>query len=302
MLAQEAGRHPLRLIVPLPAGSTSDVAARLIAERLRDGGRQPVVVDNRPGASGRIAVDALRSAAPDGNTLLLAPVAVPVIIPLVFHVDYDPGRDLAPVSQVSRFAYALAVAPGHPAKTLSGFVAWARANPAQANFGTPGAGSVPHYLGAMLAKSAGTGLVHVAYPGIGTLDAELMNGQLAAAISALSDFGALHRAGKLRVLATSGAKRSPLLPEVPTFREAGYTAVEATGWHGVFAPGGAPQAAIDRWSGAIVAALQVPEVREKFAAIGLEPTGTTPQALAAIVAADTVRWRVIVKATGFTAE
>jgi tripartite-type tricarboxylate transporter receptor subunit TctC len=144
--------------------------------------------------------------------------------------------------------------------------------------------------------------VHVAYKGIAPVEADLMSGQLAAGISALSDLATLHRAGKLRILATSAGRRPPALPEVPTFREQGYPAIDAEGWHGVFAPTGTPQAVIDRWSIAIVAALRTPEVREKLVKFGLEPTGTTPQALAAIMAADTARWRPIIKASGFVAE
>jgi tripartite-type tricarboxylate transporter receptor subunit TctC len=299
--AQLKPKQPLRIIVPLPPGSTSDVVARLIAQRLGDGG-PPAVVENRAGASGRIAVEALKASAPDGRTLLLAPIAVPVIIPLVFrNAGYDPAKDLAPVAQVARFEYALAVAV-HPARDLPEFVAWVRANPKQANFGTPGAGSVPHFLGMMFGRAVGMELTHVAYRGATSLDAELIGGQIPAAFSALSDFVPLHRAGKLRILAIASARRSPLVPEVPTFGERGYPAVEAIGWHGVYAPAGTPRAAIDPLSGAIVDTLRAPALREKLLSVGIEPTGTTPEGLAAIMAADTARWRAIVKATGFTAE
>jgi tripartite-type tricarboxylate transporter receptor subunit TctC len=230
-------------------------------------------------------------------------VAVPVIIPIVFkHVGYDPAKDLAPVAQVARFEYALAVASGHPARDLAGFVAWARANPKEANFGTAGAGSVPHFLGMMLAKTSGIELTHIPYKGVTSLDAELLGGRIPAGVSALSDFVPLHRAGKLRILATASARRSPLVPAVPTFREQGYPSVEAVGWHGVYAPAGTPRAAIDQLSGAIVDALRTAALREKLLSVGIEPTGTTPEGLAAIMAADTAHWREIVKATGFTAE
>jgi tripartite-type tricarboxylate transporter receptor subunit TctC len=269
---------------------------------LRDGVAQPVVVENRPGATGRIAVAALKSAPPDGATLLLAPIAVPVIVPLVFkEPNLDPARDLVPIAQVSKYEFAFAVGADHPARTVHEFVVWAKARPAQVTFGTPGAGSVSHFLGVMLGQAAGLELVHVPYRGAAPLESELMSGQITAGVSALSDFLALHGAGKLRILATSGRERSPLLPAVPTF-EQGYPSVEGVGWHGIFAPAGTPQPVVSRLSGAIAAALQSPELREKFAALGIEPTGTTPQALAAIIAADIVRWRAIVKATGFSAE
>jgi tripartite-type tricarboxylate transporter receptor subunit TctC len=301
--AQVKPKQPLRMLVPLPPGSTSDVVARMIGERLSDAGGPPVVVENRAGASGRIAVEALKASAPDGRTLLLAPIAVPVIIPIVFkNPGFDPVKDLAPVTQVAKFEYAFAVAPAHPARDLVGFVAWARANSKQANFGTAGAGSVPHFLGMMLGKAAGIELTHVAYKGVTSLDSELLGGQIAAGFSALSDFAPLHRAGKLRVLAIASERRSPLVPAVPTFRELGFAAVEATGWHGVFAPGGTPQATIAQLAESIVKALHAPATRDKLLDFGIEPTGTTPEGLAAIMAVDTARWRAIVNTTGFTVE
>lgn len=301
--AQAKPKQPLRIIVPLPPGSTSDVVARLIGEGVTDDSGPPVVVDNRAGASGRIAVEALKASAPDGRTLLLAPIAVPVIIPLVFKdASYDPVKDLVPVAQVSTFEYALAVAPNHPARDLAGFVAWARANPKQANFGSAGAGSIPHFLGMMVGRGAGVELIHVGYKGAPQLEAELMGGQLAAGMSASSDFIPLHRARRLRILATSGARRSPLVPEVPTFRELGYPSLEIAGWHGVFAPARTPRPTIDQLSTSIGKALQAPALREKLAGLGIEPTGTTPEQLGGLIAADIVRWRAIVKATGFTAE
>jgi tripartite-type tricarboxylate transporter receptor subunit TctC len=301
--AQGAPRQPLRLIVPLPPGSTSDVVARLVGESMTGGSGPPVVVENRPGASGRLAVEALKASAPDGRTLLMVPVAVPVIIPIVFKdPGFDPARDLVPVAQVATFEYALAVAANHSLHDLAGFVAWARANPKQANFGSSGAGSIPHFLGAMLGRAAGIELTHIPYKGVTSLDAELLAGQIPAGFSTLSDFVPLHRAGRLRILAVASARRSPLLPAVPTFREQGYPSVEAVGWHGVYAPAGTPRAAIDRLSGAIVGALHTLALREKLAALGVEPTGTTPEQLAAIMAADTERWRKIIQTTGFTAE
>lgn len=301
--AQSGGKQAVRLIVPIPTGGQTDVVARLLADALRNGSGQPFIVDNRVGGSGRIAVDALKTAAPDGMTLLFAPVAVPVIIPLVLkQPSYDSVRDLAPVAQVAKYEFALAVAAAHPARTLPELVSWAKGNAARGTFGTPGAGSLPHFLGVMLGQAAGIELMHVPYRGAAPAEADLMNGQITVAVSAVWDLVPLHRAGKLRILATSGTERSPLLPAVATFRQQGYPTVDASGWHGVYAPAGTPKRVIDHLSATIVAVLQTPELREKLAAIGLEPTGTTPEALAAIMAADTARWRPIIKASGFTAE
>jgi len=291
------------LIVPIPAGGQTDLVARLLADALKERTGQRVIVENRVGGSGRIAVDALRTAAPDGTTLLFAPVAVPVIIPLYARQPgYDPQRDLVPVAQVSKYAFALGVSAAHPARTLAELTAWAKANPGRATFGTPGAGSLPHFLGVMLGRTAGIELVHVPYRGAAPAEADLVSGRIAASISAVWDLVPLHRAGKLRVLATTGAARSPLLPEVPTFRQQGYPSVDASGWHAVYAPATTPKEVVDPLSAAIVAAVRTPAFREKLAAIGLEATGTTPAELAAIQAADIAYWRPIIKASGFIAE
>ena len=228
---------------------------------------------------------------------------MPVLVPLVFKdVNYDPEKDFAPVSQVARYGFGFAVAADHPARTVPEFVAWAKANPARATFGTPGTGSLPHFLGVMLRQAAGIELVHVGYKGAAPAEADVLSGQIAAVSSGLWDLVPLHRAGRLRILATSGAERSPLLPTVPTFREQGYPAIEAAGWHGVYAPAGTPARVIDRYSAAIVAAVRTPELGDKLAALGLEPTGTTPEVLASIMADDIKRWRPIVKASGFVPE
>jgi len=301
--AQNSFRHPIRILVPLPAGSTSDVVARFLADGLEKAVGQPIIVENKPGASGRIAAEALKRSAPDGSRFLLAPIAVVVLVPLVFKdVPYDPAKDFAPVAQVAEFQYAIAVRPDHPARTLPELVGWARANTAQASFGTPGAGSVPHLFGTMMARGTGVDFVHVAYKGAPQLAAELISGQVGAGISALSDLIALHRAGRLRILATSGARRSALAPDVATFKEHGFPGVEGTGWTALFAPAGTPRPVIDYWSAAVMAALRVADLRERLIGLGIEPTGTTPEALATIIAADTARWVPIARAAGLKAE
>lgn len=293
---------PLRIVVSVPAGGISDRVARLLAERLQPGLSRPVVVENRAGAGGRIAVDVLMRSAPDGSTVLLVPIIVPVIGPLVFKdLNYNPTRDMAPVSQVATYQLALAVAANHPARTLREFVAWAKANSRQATFGTPAAGSLAHFLGVALGRESGAELVHVPYQGAAQLEIDLIGGEVASGIAALSDLAPRHREGRIRILATSGAERSLLLPTVPTFREQGFETVEATGWHAVYAPAATPAPVIDRLSAAIVVALETPELRAKLVALGLEPTGTTPKQLASIMAADTAHWAPIIKAAGFNA-
>jgi tripartite-type tricarboxylate transporter receptor subunit TctC len=295
--------RPARIIVPLAVGSTSDAVARLIADHVRAATGQPVIVENKPGGHGRIAVEALKQAAPDGTALLLAPMAFSVVIPLAAkRLDYNPAKDFTPVAQVAEFAIALAVRAEHPARTLPEFVAWARSHPAHATFGTPGPGGLPNLFGVMIGRATGLDLVHVPYKGGAPLVAALMGGEVASGLSALSDFTALHRAGRIRILATSGTRRSSLAPEVATFDEQGFAGIAGTGWTALFAPTATPRAVIDRWSSTVMTALQTPELREKLVRVGLEPTGTTPEALAAIIAADTARWAPIIKASGFTLE
>ena len=293
----------VRLIVPIAAGGTSDVLARLIADRLKVDLGRAVVVDNRPGAYGRTAIEALNHAAPDGDTLLLAPIAVPVLAPLLYkQLGFEPMTDLGPVAQITTYEFAFAVAAEQSARSLPDFIEWARGHPARSTFGTPGAGSIPHLLGTLLAKRSGIELLHVPYRSAALVETDLIGGRIAAGISAESDFTALYRAGRLRILATSGRLRSRLFPEVPTFRELGFETVEGAGWHAIFAPAGTPKAVIDRWSASIRAALGNPELREKLMALGLQPTGTTPEQLSEIMVSSTDHWGRIIKATGFSGQ
>ena len=295
--------RPIKILVPVAPGGTTDLTARVLADGIRDSVGQPVVVENRPGATGRIAAEALKRAPADGTTFLLAPIVVTVLAPFVFRdLSYDPAKDFAPVAQVVRYPFALAVRADHPARTVPELVAWAKANPSRATFGTPGAGGVPHLLGVMVARASNTDLVHVSYRSLAQVESELIGGQVPVAISAFAEFLALERAGRVRIIATSGTTRSPLLPSVPTFVEQGFPSIVAIGWNAVYAPAGTPKPLIDQLSVAIVKALRTPEIRDKLTALGVEPTGTTPDELAAIIAADTAHWAPILRAAGFAAD
>jgi len=301
--AQAPIKGPIRIIVGFAAGGSSDVAARLIGENLKNSLGAPVVVENKVGAGGRIAAEALKNGPADGSTLLLVPVVVPVLAPLVYkHLAYDPARDFAPVAQVATYQFALAVGANHPAKNVAEFVAWMKANPKQASFGSPAPGSLPHFFGLMIGQATGIDMIHVAYKGGVPLATDLMGGQIPCGIDALSDMLELHRAGKLRIIATSGARRSPLLPTVATFGEQGFPSIEGSGWIAVYAPARTPAPTIDHLSMAIGSALKSPELRERLLNLGYEPTGTTPGELAAIMSADSARWAPIVKASGFSAD
>jgi len=291
---------PVRLLVGFAPGGSADIAARLLADRIKDDLRQPVVVENRPGAGGRLVAEAVKNAPADGSVLMLTPIVVTVLAPMVFSkLPYDPIADFAPVAQVANFQFALSVNANHPAKTMNDLVAWYKANPAKANFGSPAPGSLPHFFGVMIGKSTGLDLIHVPYNGGGPMMNALMGEQITAAIDTLVEQVELHRTGRARILATSATTRSPLLPEVPTFAEAGLAGVEGTAWFGVYAPAKTPEATVRQLNAAINKALANAELRERLNKIGLEPAGGTPTDLAARMAQDTARWAPIVKASGF---
>jgi tripartite-type tricarboxylate transporter receptor subunit TctC len=300
--AQDPVRTPVRILYGF-ADDAGYAIAHLISESIGTATGRPVVIERKPGATGRIAAEALKNAAPDGSTLCLAPIVTPILAPLVFkNLRYDPGKDFAPITQVVTYRYVLAVGPNHPARTAPEFVSWTKAHRAEAAFGSPGAGTVPHFFGVLLGRAAGVELLHVPYKGATPLAADLMADQIPAGIETLTNLGELHRAGRIRILGISGAKRSPITPAVPTFTEQGLPELDAVGWAAVYAPAGTPKPLIDRLSRSIVASLRTPQVRGRFLSLGVEPTGTTPEELAAIMATDTARWAPIVKASGFTAE
>jgi tripartite-type tricarboxylate transporter receptor subunit TctC len=298
----QMGEQPVRIVFPFAAGGSGDALARLIAEHLRTVLNQPVIVENRTGAQGRLGVQAVKAAAPDGTTILLTPVAPMSVYQHVYKaLAYDPIADFAPVSQVATFDFAVAAGPQVPAASLKELVAWIRANPAQGSYGTPGAGTLPHFLAVSFAKATGLDLRHVGYRGSAAAMTDLVGGQIPIVVTTTSDVLEGHKAGRIKVLATSAAGRSPFLPEVPTLKEAGFDLV-ATGWYGVFAPAGTPDAVVARLSAGVAGAVRSPQVKEHLLAFGLVPTGTTAAELGRIQKADSELWAPAVKASGFTPE
>jgi tripartite-type tricarboxylate transporter receptor subunit TctC len=294
---------PIRILVGFAPGGESDVIARLLVDRMRTSLGVPVIVENRPGAGGMLAAEALKNAAPDGKTLMIAPIAVTVFAPLTHaNIRYDPIKDFAPVSLAANFQMALAVGPGSPAKTLPEYIAWVRATPTKATYGVPLAGGPTHFFGVMLARATGVDLAAVPYKGSAPFVNDLVGGQVPAGITVLSQLLKLNDAGKVRVLATSGSQRSTVAPDIPTFKELGFAAIEGTGWQAFHTTAGTPRETIDRLALAIASAIKAPEVSERLAALGLEPVGSTPDELARRVAEDTAKWAPIVKASGFRAD
>lgn len=297
-----AQTESIRILVGFAPGGTSDVIARLVAERLKTSLGGPVVVENRPGATGFIAAAALKNAAPDGKTLLILPSAVTVFAPLTYtKLSFDPVQDFAPVSLVANQSFVLAVGPGTPVKTLPEYLAWIRLHPARASYGVPGLGGPPHFLGVVLARATNVDLAFVPYKGGAPLATDLVGGHLPAAIAVLSDLIKLHQSSKVRILASSGAERSPAAPDIPTFRELGYSTIESTGWQAFHAPAKTPRPMIDRLATAIASAIKTPDVNARLLELGLEPLGSTPEELARREAEETARWAPIVKASGFRA-
>lgn len=300
--ASAQSNEPLKIIFPYAAGGSGDGLARLMAEHLRTSLNQPVIVENRTGAQGRIGVQAVKSAAPDGNTMLLTPIAPVSIYQLVYKaLGYDPVKDLAPVAQVATFDFALAVGPQVPSKSLKELVEWLKANPNQGSYGTPAAGTLPHFFAVSFARAAGLDLRHVSYRGSAAAMTDLIGGQIPIIVTTTSDVLENHKGGKIRVLATSAPARSPFLPDIPTFKEAGYN-IQGSGWYGFFAPAGTPAAAIERLNKGLVGAVQKKEVQDRLLAFGLQPTGTTAAELGRIQVEDSKMWEPAVKASGFTPE
>ena len=296
--AQDGG--PIRILVGFKPGGTSDVIARLAQDKIRQALGTPVIVENRAGANGTIAAEILKKAAPNGRTLMIAPVAVIVFAPLTYNnLRYDPFTDFAPVSLVANFRLVLTVGPGTPARTLREYIAWAKENRANATYGVPLAGGPGHFFGVLLARATGADLAVVPYKGGGPLAIDLMGGQIPASVNVLSEVIELHRAGKVRILATSGMERSKIAPDIPTFRELGYEAMQSGGWQGFFAPAKTPPQFIDRISGAVAAAIKSSDNYNRLLALGLEPVGSSADELRKRVADDSAYWAPAIKASGF---
>lgn len=296
----QIGEQPIRIIFPFTAGGTGDALARLVADKMRAELNRPVIVENRTGAGGRIGVQAVKNAPPDGSTLLMVPIAPVAVYQLVYkNLEYDPFTDLAPVAQLGTFDFGIAVGPKVPVKSVTELVAWAKANPSEANYGTPAAGTLPHFLAALFGEKAGIDFRHVTYKGSAGALTDLIGGQIAVVVTTTADLLEMHKGGKLRVLATSDAQRSKFLPDIPTFREMGFD-LQATGWYGLFAPAGTPPDVIARLNTVVVNAIKSPDVRERMLTFAIEPTGTSAAELAAIMKRDAAFWAPAVKASGFT--
>lgn len=290
---------PVRIFAGFAAGGQSDILARLVADRLRERLGRPVIVENKAGAGGRIAVETLKPLPPDGSALALANIAQMSTAPLVFtDLTYDAINDFTPITKAVDFQVALATGTATKAKDFAATIAWLKANPTKANSGVPAIGGLPHLFGIELGKATDIKLQAVPYRGGQPILAALVQGDLAIGWAGVADFIEQHRAGVVRIIAVTGSKRSPQLPDVPTFVEVGVKANEPNGWIGYFGPKGMPKDIVDLYHREITAALRDPGIAARLEGLGFLITATSPGDLAKQIADDHKKWKPVVDTAG----
>jgi len=296
-LAQDYPNRPVRLIVTVPPGGAADFIARLVGAKLGDALGQPVLVENRGGAGGTIAADAVAKAAPDGYTLLQNSITTHGVGPHLYSkLPYDPVKDFSAVSGLALLPLIMAVNAELPAKTVNDVVALAKKE--NLNFASSGNGGAPHMAAELFKSVTGAPITHVPYKGSGPAVADLVGGRVQIMFDAAPSLIAHIRAGKLRVLAAASAERNRLLPEVPTFAELGHPRVAVSLWYGLLAPAATPAAIVARLNAEVAKILQSADVREKLAAQGAEPMPGTPQAFASFMREEMAKWAPVVKQAG----
>ena len=304
LLAQTGGK-PLRILVGFPPGGSADLLARALAQQLGPKGAT-VIVDNKPGAGGRIALEMLKNAETDGSVIAVTPASMMVVYPHIYRkLSYQPVQDFAPVSRIGSAQFVLTIGPKVPAtvRTLADFLAWSKANPEQASYGSSGAGSIPHFTGVALSKAAGVELTHVAYKGAAPAMTDMLGGQVAANVGVLSNALQHIQSGKLRALAVSGPVRSAALPDVPTLAQAGYRAAQAVEWFGVLAPARTAPDTVSRLHAQVQDALRTPGMQEALAKASFESgAGESVKEFAQALQQDIQRWGDVVRQSGFTPE
>jgi tripartite-type tricarboxylate transporter receptor subunit TctC len=293
---------PIRLIVPFAPGGGTDITGRTIAHKLGERWGQQVVTDNRPGANGTIGADLIAKAAPDGYTIGMITSSHSVNPSLMKKLPYDLEKDLAPLTQATTQPYALVLHPAVPAKSLKELIALAQAKPGALNYGSSGTGGLSHLSGALLGSLAKVNLVHVPYKGGSPAMTDVIGGQIQMLFSTLLQAQAHIKSGRLRAIAVTTARRSPAAPDLPTMQEAGLPGYEVAGWYGVVAPAGLPKPLIARLNREIADILRSPEVRDRLAADGSEPVGSTSEAFGLHIRSEVAKWRRLIAETGIRAE
>ena len=299
MGAAAQDKPPLRILVGFPAGGSADVLARLIGDAIRED-FSAVTVENRPGAGGRIALVAVKNAKPDGQTVIVLPSGPMVLFPHVYRkLDYDAVRDFTPISLLAHFQFGVVSGPASGVRSVADMLAKAKADPKGATYGSPGLGTLPHFMGVLMEQSAGVPFTHVPFQGGAPANTALLGGHIGYKFDVVSETAELHRAGKVRIIAVTGPRRDPQVPDVPTLKESGVD-MEATAWFAMYGPAGMPPATLARLEQAVAAAVRKPAVRERLLQLGYEPVGSTSAELAAAQRADLARWEKPIKATGVT--
>ena len=289
--------RPIRLVVPSAPG-TGDVAPRLIAGKLAEALGQPVILENRPGASYNIASDAVAKAAPDGHTLLWTGSVITVLPSVLGPTAVDPVKSLSPVAKVLRMSLIVVVHPSLGVRTLDELLALARQKPGQIAYATPGIGTIPHLVATMIEQRAGVELLHVPYTNAGQLLKDLLAGEVPVYFTFQVAVDSYLKAGTLRALAVASTQRAPTLPEVPSLFELGFKEASVDPWIGILAPAGTPREIVGRLNHEIGTVLQQPDVRERLVRLGMEPQESTPEGFAVDIREAVARWPAIVKAAG----
>ena len=298
--AQRYPEKSIRFIAPYAPGGSTDLLTRTLAQKLTDSLGQPVVADNRPGAGGNIGADIVAKSAPDGYTILLAPVS-PMAINVTLYgkkLPFNPEKDFAPITLVAKVPLVIVVNVSSPAKTLQEFIALVKSRPGKMTYGSSGSGSSNHLTGAMLMSAAQLNMVHVPYKGGAPGMVALLSNEVDMMVAQIPSSKQLHTGGKVRALAISGAKRSPAMPDVPTMIESGLPGFDATSWYCVVAPAGTPKPIIDKLNAEIVKALNTAEMRLRLADEGAEIAPSTPDELARFVHAEIIKWGKAVRDSG----
>lgn len=290
--------RPIRIIVPLAPGGSADVFARLVADKITQPLGQPVLVESRPGGGGAVGVNFVAKSAPDGHTIGVGPAGAMSINVSLQKLPYDPLKDLAPLSGMSRSTLLIVASPSGSLQTLKDVLAFAKSNPGVLNYGTPGIATAQHLSGELLKSMTGITMVHVPFKGSSEAVTSVMGGQTQLAIVGPAGIAPQVRAGKLRVIAGTATRRAPGFPEVPTVAQAGVPGYEAYGWLALFGPAGLPRDIVARLNSEIVRALRLPDVMERFFTGGETPDPTTPEELARFVRSEIEKWAAVIKTAG----
>ena len=293
---------PIRFILPFPPGGGTDILGRIVAERLTSSLGQPVVLENRGGAGGNVGAEAAAKAAPDGYTIVLVAPSLAISPSLYTRLNYDPVKDLAPISLVGTVPNVLITHPSLPAQTLAEFIALAKTKPGGMNFGSGGSGTSNHLAGELFNNVAGVRLVHVPYKGVNLAMNDVLGGQIQLVVIGIPAAAPHIKAGRLRAFGVIAPQRSPALPEVPTVAEAGLSNFEVTTWYGVLAPAGTPRPIIGRLNAELVRVMHAPDLQARFAATGTEPRTSTPEEFADYIRQEIAKWGKVVRDANLKAD